>query len=180
MSVLLNRDWYNQQQFLTVQGFWASTMKISSSPAARVVGSFLWRAWSGLIGFLNDRLLPERYHVQPEALPQWVARVWAHYLRYREASRPGAVQFRGLTVDPSHVQDPHSIRLGSRPVYYRGCRIQTVAYSGEPTSMNTVERAFVPPYWKLLNSLRLKLNLADADRYQVTPELQRVYRGREF
>ncbi|MCF2970983.1 hypothetical protein L1047_07235 [Synechococcus sp. Nb3U1] len=155
-------------------------MNISSSPAARVVGSFLWQAWSGLIGFLNDRLLPERFHVQPEALPQWVARVWAHYLRYREASRPGAVQFRGLAVDPSQVQDPHSVRLGSRPVYYRGCPIETVAYSGEPTSVSSMEKAFVPPYWQLLNTLRLKLNLADMDCYQVTPELQRVYRGREF
>ncbi|MEN9232277.1 MAG: hypothetical protein Q6L68_15375 [Thermostichus sp. DG02_5_bins_236] len=180
MSVLFNVDWYNQHQFLTVQGFLASTMKISSSPAARVVGSFLWQAWSGLIGFLNDRLLPERYHVQPEALPQWVARVWANYLCYREASRPGAIQFRGLTVDPSHVQDPRSVRLGSRPVYYRGCPIETVAYSASAQPVKVMEKAFVPPYWKLLNTLRLRLNLADADRYQVTPALQRVYRGQEF
>lgn len=180
MSVLLNRNWYNQQQFLTAYVFGASTMKISSSPAARIVGSLLWQVWSRLIGFLNDWLLPERYHLQPEALPQWLARVWANYLRYREASRPGAVQFRGLTVDRSPVQDLHSVRLGARPVYYRGCRIETVTYSGEPTSINAVGKTFVPPYWKLLNSLRLKLNLADVDYYQVAPELQRVYRGREF
>ncbi len=157
-------------------------MKISLSPAAGVVGAFLWQVWSGLMGFLNDRLLPERYHIRPEALPEWIAQVWAGYLRYREASRPGAIQFRGLTVDPSQVQDPHSVRLGSRPVYYRGCPVKAVAYSGDPSPAGQLitERAFVPPYWKLLNTLRLKLNLADADRYQVTPELQRVYRGQEF
>lgn len=177
----MDLDWYNQQQLLTVLGFSASTMKISSS-AARFVGAFLWQAWSGLIGFLNDRLLPERYHVQPEALPEWIARVWANYLRYREVSRPGAVQFRGLTVDPGVVQDPRSVRLGSRPLYYRGCPVETVAYSGDPTPASQLksESAFVPPYWKLLNTLRLKLNLADVDRYQVTPELQRAYRGQEF
>ncbi len=182
VSVLMDLDWYNQQQFLTVLGFSASTMKISSSPAARVVGAFVWKAWSGLIGFLNDRLLPERLHVQPEALPEWIAQVWASYLRYREASRPGPVQFRGLTVDPNPVQATHSARLGSRPVYYRGCPVETVAYCGDPAPAGQLipERAFVPPYWKLLNSLRLKLNLADVDRYQVIPELQRVYRGQEF
>ncbi|MEN9202439.1 MAG: hypothetical protein Q6K80_08275 [Thermostichus sp. DG_1_6_bins_120] len=180
MSNSLNGYWYNQQQFLTVPGFWAFIMKILSSPLACFVGSFLWQAWSGWIGFLNDRLLPQRYHVQPEALPRWVAQVWANYLHYREASHPGAIQFRGLTVDPSHVRDPRSVRLGSRPVHYRGCPIETVAYSGEPTAMNTVEKAFVPPYWKLLNSLRLKLNLPDLDCYPVAPPLQRVYRGQEF
>lgn len=103
-------------------------MKISSSPAARIVGAFVWQVWSGLMGFLNDRLLPERYHIRPEALPEWIAQVWAGYLRYREASRPGAIQFRGLTVDPS--RDLRSAHLGSRPLRYRGCPVETVARPG--------------------------------------------------
>ena len=155
-------------------------MKISLSPAAGVVGAFLWQVWSGLIGFLNDRLLPERYHIRPEALPEWITQVWAGYLRYREASRPGAIQFRGLTVDPS--RDLRSAHLGSRPLRYRGCPVETVARPGDPspTAQPIPEKAFVPPYWRLLNALRLKLSLADVDCYPVTPALQRVYRGREF
>ncbi|MGQ9838059.1 MAG: hypothetical protein ACUVRV_08850 [Cyanobacteriota bacterium] len=164
-------------------------MKISSSSsAARVIGSLFWQAWSRLIGFLKDWLLPERHPVQPEALPEWLTRAWANYLRYREASCPGAVQFRGLTVDSSPVQArhnalcvaPQTVRLRLRPLYYRGCNIEMATYSGEPTSIKAVGKTFVPSYWKLLNNLRLKLHLADMDHYPVTPELQRVYRGRAF
>ncbi len=151
-------------------------MKISPSLAARLLGAVLWQAWSLLVGFFNDRLLPERCHVRPEALPEWMAQVWASYLRYRKASRPGAIQFRGLTVDPG--QGRSSAHLGGAgPLRYRGCPLEAVARDavqpfGEPP--------FVPPYWRLLNTLRLKLSLADVDSYSVTPALQRVYRGQEF
>ena len=94
-------------------------MKISPSLAARLLGAVLWQAWSVLVGFFNDRLLPERCHVRPEALPEWMAQVWAGYLRYRKASRPGAIQFRGLTVDPG--QEGSSAHLvGAGPLRDRG------------------------------------------------------------
>ena len=155
-------------------------MKISSSPVARLVRAFLWQVWSGFIGFLNDRLLPERCHVRPEALPEWMAQIWAGYLRYREASRPGAIQFRGLTVDPG--RDLRSARLEACSLRYRGCSVETVARFGDPSPAGQLitEKTFVPPYWRLLNTLRLKLSLADVDRYSVTPALQRVYRGQVF
>lgn len=155
-------------------------MKISSFPVARLLGAFLWQAWSGLIGFFNDRLLPERYHVRPEALPEGLAQLWARYLCYRQASRPGAIQFRGLTVEPG--RDLRSARLEARPLRYRGCPVETVARCGDPSPAGQLltEKAFVPPYWRLLNTLRLKLSLADIDRYSVTPALQRVYRGQVF
>ncbi|MFS8815079.1 hypothetical protein ACVW0Q_002094 [Thermostichus sp. MS-CIW-21] len=151
-------------------------MKISPSLAARLLGAVLWQAWSVLVGFFNDRLLPERCHVRPEALPEWMAQVWAGYLRYRKASRPGAIQFRGLTVDPG--QEGSSAHLvGAGPLRYRGCPLETVARDAVQPFGKT---PFVPPYQRLLNTLRLKLSLADVDSYSVTPALQRVYRGQEL
>ncbi|MFS8909042.1 hypothetical protein [Synechococcus sp. OH2] len=151
-------------------------MKILPSLSARLLGAFLWQAWSALVGFFNDRLLPERFHVRPETLPEGLAQLWARYLCYRQASRPGAIQFRGLTVDPGHPL--RALHRGVQPVRYRGCWVETAA--GEPFPELGTERVFVPPYWRPLNTLRLKLNLADLDRYPVKLALQRVYRGREF
>jgi hypothetical protein len=160
-------------------------MKISSSPPTRLVAALLWKAWSGLIGFLNDRLLPERFHVRPEALPEWLAQLWGRYLRYRQASRPGKIQFRGLTVDPSQGESSASL-VGSSLLRYRGCPLERVAHplphQPFPVRVSGTESLtpFVPPYWRLLNTLRLKLSLADVDSYSVTPALQRVYRGQEL
>ncbi len=156
-------------------------MKISSFPVAHLVGAFLWLVWSGLIGFLNDRLLPERFHVRPEALPEGLAQLWGRYLRYRQASRPGAIQFRGLTVDPG--QGGYSAYFGgSGLLRYRGCPLEMVAPARDPSvaAPAIAKTAFVPSYQRLLNTLRLKLSLADVDCYGVAPALQRVYRGQAF
>ncbi len=154
-------------------------VNISSSPAACVVAALLWKAWSGFIGFLNDRLLPKRFHIRPEALPEGLTQLWERYLRYRQASRPGAIQFRGLTVDLG--QGGSSAQLvGASPLRYRGCPLETAAQDPSLAVQPLGKVAFAPPYRRLLNTLRLQLRLADIDCYSVTPALQRVYRGQAF
>lgn len=141
-----------------------------SAPSSR--RSLVWRAFAAFVALLNDRLLPQRYHLDAEAVARRFDAALAWCRQYLADRDPGASQYRGLplSADPTEVQRiPASAR-----VMYRGCPMAV----GIVASMDApAQRLYTPWYQTKLKAVRLRFGLADVDALAPTPELQPSYRG---
>ncbi|MGF1576627.1 MAG: hypothetical protein ACFCU9_11955 [Cyanophyceae cyanobacterium] len=138
--------------------------------------SFVWQAIGAVVGFLNDRLLPEQYHLDADKLHQRFEAVLAWCRSYLADRDPGIVQYRGLPVDPETLIEPGI--PASAEVMYRGCRVPVETFA--PGVARPAEKAYVPWYQTRIKSWRLRLGFADADLMQTTPVMQASYRGRDI
>ncbi|NJL97583.1 MAG: hypothetical protein HC818_01755 [Synechococcaceae cyanobacterium RM1_1_27] len=138
--------------------------------------TLVWRAIGAMVAFLNDRLLPQRYHLDADTLHQRFEAVLAWCRSYLADRDPGVVQYRGLPVDPEAWVEPGI--PASAEVIYRGCRVPVETFVtgiARPT-----ESAYVPWYQTRIKNWRLRLGFADTDLMQKTPVMQASYRGRDI
>lgn len=133
-----------------------------------------------MVAVLNDRLLPERYHLDAAGIQQRFEAALSWCQQYLADRDPGAVQYRGLPLD-----QPSQSRIRGT-VIYRGCRVAAdpqvsqVNGAGAGSVSKQPERVYTPWYQQRIKSWRIRLGFADADVMQSVPLMQPSYRGREL
>lgn len=163
-------------------GVVTKTMNRHSVSAHGLVSrGWVWRVVGAVVALLNDRLLPERYHLDTAELQKSFETVLSWCQQYLADRNPGAVQYRGLPL-----KQPIQTRIRGA-VIYRGCRVlaadpqvSQVKGAGAGSFPKQPERVYSPWYQQRIKSWRIRLGFADADVMQSVPLMQTSYRGREL
>ncbi|MDX2272313.1 MAG: hypothetical protein NW237_10260 [Cyanobacteriota bacterium] len=146
--------------------------KSSSSASPALPNGIFWRLLRGIIAFLNDRFLPAKHSISAEAVLTRLESAVVWFQQTLMNCDPGPLQYRGLPLDPPSPTQPTT----TREILYRGCRLEVTAL--DPS--NPSEKPYVPTYQRRLKTWVVNLGLGDMDSRADTPQLERVYRGREF
>jgi hypothetical protein len=153
----------------------------SVSAHRHVLPGWVWRVVGAVVALLNDRLLPQRYHLDAAGIQHRFEAALSWCQQYLADRDPGAIQYRGLPLD--QLDQPSRSR---GEVIYRGCRVvaadlqaSQVNGAGAGSVLKQPERVYIPWYQQRIKSWRIRLGFADADVMQPVPLMQTSYRGRE-
>jgi len=143
--------------------------------------SWIWSTVYGLVAFLNDRFLPQSWHLNPEKVADRVQHLWHELLTYVTEQPDAPKRYRGVIIDESALPSRPAPVI-TRTVYYRGCPIQRTSSGQVPLDLTTPP--YVPPYQRWMDTQwrtwMLNLGLGNQDLTAPTPAPEKLYRGSRY
>ncbi|MEN9246068.1 MAG: hypothetical protein Q6J78_05115, partial [Thermostichales cyanobacterium SRBZ-1_bins_19] len=139
--------------------------------------SWIWSVVHALVAFLNDRLLPQAWHLDAEGIADGWQRAWENLRTYVTEQPDAPKRYRGVIIDETAAPN-RPAPVMTETVYYRGCPIQRTA-TGK-VAVDVSAPAYVPPYQRWfetrVRTWLINLGLGNRDLTDPTPALEKVYR----